>query len=334
MKKIQMKKNLILLLLGLTILPTVVFAAVMDHTNLIPKDKVIEGNYYLASDNPVVLGTVNGDLAVFGGNITVSGDIKDDLFVAGGNVTVNGNIGGDARIFGGTVNFDGKTGGEVIIMTGHAVVGSAAQVGKDLTIGSGDASVDPAAKVAGKNIIYTKENGEEILRPRGFVNEMMQSGMWIAKLLWVLALMLFGLCLFLLVPKFIKKEAHFGADGKNGWKNLGIGLAALIMTPVVAVICLVSQIAAIIGLVLIFGYIIMILTGITFAGFVFGNLAKIIIEKNDKAELNLVWAMGGIVVLHLITLIPYIGPLTAFIFFLVALGSMVINKWNLARELK
>jgi hypothetical protein len=265
--------------------------------------------------------------------VTVSGDVKEDLFVAGGNVTVRGTIGGDARMMGGTVNFNGTAGGEVIALGGNVTIGPAAQVGKDLTVGSGDGKVDPAAKVTGKKIIFTDDKKAE-RRIEGSVNEMMRGGWWIAKLIWVLSMMLFGLAIFLLVPKFVKKEVHFGADGKNGWKNLGMGLVALIVTPIVAVICFISQVAVLIGFVLIFGYIIMILSAVVFAGFVFGNLVKMLIEKNAKAELDLAWAMGGILVLHLITLIPFLGPLLAFIFFLIALGAMVISKWKLVQEMK
>ena len=328
-----MKKYLALVVLGLLVVPAVAFAAVMANDDVIPKDRVIEGNYYLASKNPTVLGTINGDLIVFGGNVTVSGDIKNDLFVAGGTVVVNGNIGDDVRAFGGTVTLNGNVGGEAIVMGGNVIIGPSAVVGKDLTLGSGNPSVNVAAKVSGKTIIL-RDNAAGKEKSRGFVNNVMSGAWWYGQIIGLLGMLLFGLVLYSLLPKYMKKEAKYGANPKNFWKSLGLGFVALIVVPIAAIICFVTQIGVMIGFVLVFAYIVLIMVSVVFAGFIFANIVLGLIKKNGKAEIGLPCAMGGIVVLHLLTLVPFVGWLIGLVFFLLSMGTLITCKYMFFKEAK
>ena len=88
-----------------------------------------------------------------------------------------------------------------------------------------------------------------------------------------------------------------------------------------------------------------ILLTLVLAGLLFGAVAKTLIMKNKKTEKKLlikskkvsmdwVWGLGGIVVLHILTLIPFIGWLIGAVFFLYALGSVTMVDWKLARTAK
>lgn len=115
---------------------------------------------FIAAEEVVIEGTVEGDVFTAGGRVEVSGEIQGDLFVAGGMVDISGRIGEDLRVAAGNVNIrkaeigDGvlAVGGNIdldnettvgggIIFAGGAL-DSSAEIGRGVVGGGGQVNLD------------------------------------------------------------------------------------------------------------------------------------------------------------------------------------------------
>lgn len=321
-----MKK--ILILLAILMLPITTQAATFSTDQVLPKDQVINDNYYVAGDSPTILGTVNGDLMIAGGNIVVAGDVKQNLEVAGGNVTITGNVGGNLRVFAGAVVLSGKVGGDTIIAAGDTTVDSEAEVGKDLVIAAGTITVSPQAKVTGKTMLF-KDEGQKNKPVQESVNQTIN----IAGFLFGTLILLFSAAiLFAVFPVFTKSIGTHGAKQDNLFKYFGIGLLALVVTPILAIISFITGVGVIIGFIMLLLYVFVILVSIVYGGLIFGQIIQRMTTKNPQAELNWGWALGGVALLNLITIIPLIGWLIGFFFFLLAFGTILPAFWSMLKN--
>ncbi len=120
-----------------------VSAAVLQHARnyILPGSEVIHDDLYVGGTVVDVQGTIEGDLVVFGQTITIGGIVTGDVIAAGRDVTVSGSIGGTLRAAGSSLTVDGTVGHDVVAGCGTFVIGSHANIGRDVLSGSGTASI-------------------------------------------------------------------------------------------------------------------------------------------------------------------------------------------------
>lgn len=162
---------------------------------VLPKDEIIEENYFAAGETVTLAGTVNGDAYMAGGNVNVEGTVNGDLLAAGGVVNVRGTVLQDVRVIGGQVNITGTIGGNITVTGGSVIVSDNAEitgslvaaggsitilapVGKSITAGAGqltianvvsgnvlagvgELSLTPNSEIGG-NLTYYSENNAEL----------------------------------------------------------------------------------------------------------------------------------------------------------------------------
>lgn len=331
-----MKKLLVVTGLLALIMPSLVFAAVLRNDSDVNSKEVVAGNLYLAGSTPVVAGTVQGDLMVAGGNILMNGTIQQDAMVVGGTVIVTGHIGGDLRVFGGNVTIDGPIDGEVVMFGGNIKIGPHTVVKGDLVVYGGKVELDPSSQVMGQKKITSdedqKKNGASDDEADTWMKRFASSAFWVALAVDMIGLVLVAALIFGLWGGFTNKAANLALTRGEFWKSFGLGLLLLIVTPLVAVICMLSGFGLLLGFLLLFLYIISILISMVFAGVIFGGLMMKFFIKSKKFQLKWGWVIGGVVVLHLLNLIPVIGGLVGFVFFLFAWGILVRSKWVLLKK--
>jgi hypothetical protein len=161
---------------------------------VLPKNEILDKDYFAAGDSVILSGTVNGDVYLAGGGVVVEGLVNGDLFVAGGTVTIRGRVTHDARIGGGQIIVSGEidgslsVGGGSVSLTDSAKIGGSllagagslfvfAPVGKSATIGAGQVTLGntiggdivagisqitltPNAKVVGNLVYWSKSNAQ------------------------------------------------------------------------------------------------------------------------------------------------------------------------------
>ncbi len=115
---------------------------------VLPKEKVLNEDYFAAGDIVEISGTVNGDVYVAGGQVFVDGVINGDLIAAGGVVYLLGKVEQDARIGGGQVVVGGEVGGNITIVGGSLEIANNAKVGGSMVAAGGNIVVN--APIAGE----------------------------------------------------------------------------------------------------------------------------------------------------------------------------------------
>lgn len=215
----------------------------------------VAGDLMAAAGDVSVPGGVGGDLLMVGGQLSASGPVGGSVRAAGVQVTIAGpvarnvtlaggsvrlrsdsRVGGNAYVTGGEVRVDGEVGGQlrgsadlvrirgsvdgsVEVSAERVVVGPDARVGGDLV----HHSPAPAEIADGATVV-----GEVTHRPREAESPL--AG-WPRQLLKVLAFLLTGAVLVALLPGPFERlreglQAH-------PWPAMGMGLASLVLVPLV-----------------------------------------------------------------------------------------------------
>ncbi|RJR24323.1 hypothetical protein C4578_02980 [Candidatus Microgenomates bacterium] len=140
-------KKLFIIFFLLFLFPFSVFAQEKDRIITLPRDEIVNDDYFAAGQTVYISGTVNGDVYAAGGQVLVDGTVNGDLVAAGGVVNVSGKIGEDARIAGGQVIVSGQIGDDLSVAAGTLEIVNEATLSGNLVTGAG--SVIIAAPVNG-----------------------------------------------------------------------------------------------------------------------------------------------------------------------------------------
>jgi hypothetical protein len=298
----------------------------------------VSGNMYISGSTPVIAGNIDGDLTAAGGTIVMSGTVTQDELLAGGNINVTGMINGDLRSFGGNIYFDGTTGGDLMAAGGNVRLGPNAVVGGDLIIYAGKVAVDPAAKITGKRTVMSgeeyaqaeKEAGKNINR----LTEFLQAAFLIGQLIAILSLLLVAAIFFGVFPAVTNAVVSNALEKNAVWKNVGLGFLMFIVIPIAAVLCFITGIGWMLGLILIFAFIIYLLISSVLAGVIFGGWLYKVTKKPKKLQIKW-WSLAtGVILLHIISLIPFLGWIVSFIFVLLTWGAIARTQWSVIRAVK
>lgn len=337
---------------------------------VITKDEIINDDLYFSGNSITVDGIINGDLVAAGADVKVTGTINGGILAAGGSITVNGNVTGDIRAAGGTVIIGGDVGDNAIVFAGNLNLEKSARIARDLTIGVGNAVIDgtvngninggasnvemrgetkgnvtidvgnnmniyPGAKI-GRNLEYTAPRPAEISgtvsgktsykerivkeRGPGITGE-------IISYLWLL---LIGIVSLMLAPEITQRISD--NVSVKPLKNLLWGILFLIVTPIFALILLITIIGIPISLILISLYIIYVYISRVFVGFWIGQYILKQLKKETRYKvLNL--AIGLVIIFIGINL-PFLGMFIHLIIILLGLGAIVLTVYDIYKKLK
>ena len=339
---------------------------------VITKDEVVNDDIYFAGNSVVIDGIINGDLIVAGGEIKVTGTINGGIIAAGGSIIVNGNVTDDIRAAGGVVRIGGDVGDNVLAFTGQFVLEKNARITRDLTLGAGNAVIDgtvngninggvsdlemrgetkgnvkveidnnirifPGATIGG-DLEYTAPRQGEI---SGIVSgkttyketpprkEDLRSKMG-GEIIGYLWLLLIGIVSLMLAPELTQKISD--TVPVNPLRNLLWGLVFLIITPILAVLLLITIIGIPLSLIIFIIYIIILYISSIFIGLWIGQyiLKRLKMETRFKV---LTMAFGILIVLIGINL-PFIGIFIHLVVLLLGLGAFVLTEYDIYRKLK
>lgn len=332
-------------------------------TVILEESETINPDFFAAGENVEIYGTVNGDVYVAGGDVLVEGIINGEVLAAGGTVHISGSV-ESARAIGGTIIFNALSSGNAslaggdIEITKNALIRNLVAAGGtvavngpvkgDLTALAGDFTLNNtvgndvnvrAEKVEiKKNGIYggelhqyeMAEKHKDRERPtRAQYRGMFHDLFALLTAVNTLSLLALGLLLIYLMPNFMR--ATTDVMRAQPWKSMGIGVLALFLTPLVAVLLMVT----LIGLPLSFIILLLFGTGLYMVQFfVIFWLGQFIVRK-----LNKTWHDGyvftvGLFFFTLLKLVPVIGWAFHMVAFFIGLGGCVLAKKELMTTLK
>ncbi|VVB54442.1 Uncharacterised protein [uncultured archaeon] len=338
---------------------------------VIMKDEVVNDDLYFAGNSITVDGIINGDLIAAGSEIRVTGTINGGIIAAGGSIIVTGKVTNDIKAAGGVVRIGGDVGDNVLVFTGNLVLEKNARIARDLTLGAETATIDgtvngninggasnmemngatkgnvtvrignniklsPGATIGG-NLEYTAPRQGEISGivsgtttykeiPVQRENFMSRLPGEIIGYLWLL---LIGIISLIFAPELTQKISD--NISVKPLKNLLWGLLVLIVTPVVAILLLITIIGIPLGLILLVIYIILFYISRIYVGLWVGQYVLRKLKQETKSRV-LAMALGLIIVVIGINL-PIIGGFIHFVIVLLGFGAIVLTEYDVYKRL-
>jgi len=280
----------------------------------------------------VVRGTVDGDLSGAAGSIRVAetGRVAGDVRAAAGTIVVDGAIGGNVeagagsfelteagRIDGsidvgaGSITVDGAVGGDVRAATDSVVLGPNADVGGEFRYDAETFTESPDATVAGGVVEDDSLRGDTGV---AFGSDLAPS--WIGSAYGVAVNLALGAVLLLAFPRFSREIAD--RVGGDSLRSGGVGLIALIGTPILLVLVAVTLVGIPLALVGIAAYVVAIWVGTVYGRYALGSWVLDRLGRPNRWVALLLGVLG----IAAIGLIPWVGGLVDLLVLLLGLGAL------------
>ena len=232
-------------------------------------------------------------------------------FFYGGEGEINGDVTG--AIFGSSENLrvDGSVGGGIDVTVARSLVlGERAEVAGDVSYSS------PSELVRAQNAVVMGEIVRGVSTSEGVSFE----DLAIPMLMYAFAsLVVYALLRARLIGLVQLVQTSFTKQGL-------IGIGAMFFLPFVIALLFVTVIGAIMGFLAMLLFLSLYLVTALLIGICIGGLIEQLVKK--EITLALPWVLLGIVIVEVALLIPFIGPLALFVFFLVVLGALLYSLYR------
>ena len=315
--------------------------------NNVELKKDVNGSSLLAGDNVNVNKNINGIGFIFGNNVKVNGNLEYG-FTAGNNVAINGLYENDAIIFGNIVTFnnDSKVGRDAIIFASTVTISGNFE--RNVKIFASeviikDANILGNVRIHANNIEILENsviNGKlshndtaivdvnetaaigEIVK---FEDKYIEPSFFdkaVDKLVLTGGLLLVFAVFALTCPKLFEKlNKNFdNMEASTPFVYGGIGAISLLFIPIIVVMLFITIIGLPLGLVLTGLYLLMLYLSALFTGYLIGRTVNKSMKKEDNILLN---GLTGMLVLYVISLIPFVSTMVAFIKVMVGFGIVI-----------
>lgn len=318
----------------------------------------VEGDVYTAGGNVAIRREVNGEVLALGGNVSLQSKVRDDLYAAGGSVQLDGEVGGDVKAAGGRLslspgaNIEGRASlvGASIEVRGRIgkslkAMGDAIRLGGeirgDVDLTAREVEILPGAKIQGK-LRYRSPQPAQI-DPTAIIEggvsylpmEIERGAATAAKVAGILGvvlalagLALLGGLLLALFPGFVQAASR--TLGSEPGKSLALGFALLVSLPVAVLLLFVTVIGIPIGLAVLLLYPLALVLGYLAVAFYAGDKGLTLLRRGRaSASTRFTAFLFALILLALLTGIPLVGGLIAFLSVLSGLGAWVLYLYRM-----
>lgn len=277
----------------------------------------IGGTLITAADTIVITSSeLDGDVWAAGSDVRI-----DENSEVGGNATiaseftvVDSSVGRDLYTFSETTDVSGQIAGNLEAFVNTLNITGGAIVEGDVNIRSHDEDaliVSPSAIIKGETVFL------DLPESMHEVNRYTQAEYYLHQLVRLAAALVTGLLALWLIPALRSSELE---GGMHGLATAGLGLVTMISIPVIALILMVTVIGIPLGVLAIFGWLVLIyLAKIIVAS----QVGRLILRNTDRGN-SLPLTLGtGLLVVILVINLPGVGGIFNIIMTLVGLGMMV-----------
>lgn len=306
-------------------------------------------SFFAGAQNVEISGTVGHSARIGAQEIEVTGTIERDLLAGGQSVEIaeGARVGRD--VVAGTQDLDiaGRVDGNVL--AGAASLTISGTVGGDVEVESQNVTLEDGARIEG-DLIYTSANEADIDDGAEVVGEVERRepragpaddernpvvDAIVGFLRDVVGATILGLALLWLLPGLLPTVAS--TIRSDPFPSLGVGIGALFLTPIVALIVLVPALILGAGASLVFvllavwGFLLLLAKAAV--GLLLGSL----ILRKPIGSLGFrdatLCLLAGVAVIALVTMIPFLGGLVGFVVSVLALGAGLVAfaRWRKAR---
>jgi cytoskeletal protein CcmA (bactofilin family) len=328
-------------------------------------DGVLNGDLWAAANRITINGIVNGSVMAAGNKININGDVTHAVRAVGETIRIDGSVGGDVLVGCGKLNIasTAEIGGDLLFgadfagIDGH-IEGDIKGSGREVTIGNGvggnvDIEVENLTILSTANIggdlTYTSEEEADIQSGAQItggtthnVPEVEEDGAKmfpfalfsgvLAKVMSFLMAFVAGLIIIFLAPRRLTSIVE--AIGNRPGPSAGWGALIVFVTPIaVLLVCLtiIGISAGVIALVL-YGiglYLAQIPVGLFIGRWIIGRFRVV------ESKATMIGALAlGLVILKLLSLIPYFGFVVGLAVVIFGLGAVVAAERTRRAEVK
>ena len=262
-----------------------------------------------------------------GGQTSVTGaGVGGDVLWAGGMLRVDAPVGGSMQLAGGEVVINSRVRGNVEFKGQKLTLGKDAIIDGNLTYSAQkEATVEAGAVVRGQTTFEPLKAPRAPISGKGIIAFL--SLVFLGKFL---ALLVFALALGLFFNRY--SAVLVGNAVTQPWLEAGRGLIVLIVLPVVSVMLLVTLIGVPLGLLGLLAFASLLLIASPLAAIIVGSVVHKWMFK--PAEYQVAWQtiLLGVAAYTLLGFVPVLGGIAKFVLVLLAIGSMMKIKWDMAKE--
>ena len=303
----------------------------------------VDGDLIAAAQQVVVDGTVNGNVRAAGAVVTVngrvgrsvtglaqqvnvssSGRVDGSLVAAGETISAFGPVGRGVTAGGGTLQLGGPVGGKVLVWANNLSLGPNTRIAGDLEYRSDHQADVPSGAVAGR---VQFDQIEQRQQQAPVLNGLFDFG----GLVWLCGSAILGALALIFAPRAAARAVELGRQ--QPVPTFGLGLLALCAVPVVAVLIGLTLVGIPFALAVAALYWLALLLAWPALGLVVGTeLARRMRRGEPMPVLGAL--VVGLIVLHLVTHLPIVGGLVAFLGLAFGLGLIVqsFRRWRRPSE--
>jgi hypothetical protein len=258
-------------------------------------------------------------LMAFNGDITVpAGERADAVIVTGGTATIQGRV-DSLVVLDGKAVLEGASLQNVFVARGSVTIDAGTTVSGDVRTLDATVTQDPAATVGGT--------------VGGVDADLVGFGVLIAPVIvlfmlgFALVTLVAGLTLAALAARQVR-SAEALISHEPG-QTLLVGLAGLVLVPILAVLAIVTVIGAPLGLaILLMVWPAAAIAGYLVAGIWIGDWLLARGEPDRKAERPYLAAVVGLIVLQVAGIVPFVAPIASLFGF----GAVLLLAWRTFRQ--
>jgi cytoskeletal protein CcmA (bactofilin family) len=285
-------------------------------------------NAHFAAQDVVIDGIVHGDLFVAGQSVSLSRNtvITRNVYVAAEDLSIGATIHGNIDIAAGEAYLNSPIMGSVEARVGILELGPNTRIEGDLRYYASDPVITQGGATILGTEVYTSMDYDDAQDGFGGVF----AGRFIFYVFSVIAKLFITLITALVLVYAVPKMslAIVNTSLKHFWCSLGVGLASLFLIPITIGILIFTIIG--VGLFALLGAIFMVLLVLAgaFTILLLGSVLIKIISKKDFYQVRWQEAIVGFLASLLLFVIPILGWLVLFIFFLLSLGSITFLAYQ------
>jgi len=316
-------------------------------------DGTIEGDLFFFGQSVEISGHIKGDAIIFAGSTRINGQIDGNIRSFTNNLTITGSVGknvltfnevanldsagkvgGSMTAFGESVGVDGHLGRDLLVFGDQTIVSGA--VDGEIRVKGHSMSIGSSAQVDGP-IHYEGDNppsvasGAKLASPVEFTkavhkSQYMEGHYYVWRIIWTAAFVLFGMVLFLLLPKFAEEAVR---AGERVGAPLGLGLLVLPAVPIACIIACITVVGIPLGVLTLGLWFLGLFTAEIVVGAVVGNW--ILGRAADTWGLIGRMAMGFVLVRIVYTPLAHlhvIGILVGLGIWMWGMGAMSLALYN------
>lgn len=285
----------------------------------------------------LISGTINGDVMAAGAMVQILPGtvIKGDLYLGAASAVIDGKILGSTKIAGTDVTFRADAAKDVQIMAEKLNLGAQSKIaGKLFYQAPNEASIAQGATVTG-GIEYKK-----LEKPtKQAVVPMKTKNVTGLAILWFLGILITNLIVAYVGWYFFKQRVLDITNQvlNNFARQMGWGFVWLVVIPIACVVLLITFVGIPFSFFFLMVYVLAIALAKVLASVVLGSwLMKLITKKGVNGN-GKGWPVDwkvillGVVVMSLLMLIPVLGWIACFVFFLAALGGVMTASKAIAK---